>query len=1636
MTKTVKKRLQAVVALLVTLMIMIGIMPSDIFDGIFGVNVNADTTFTIYFDSGIQYGGSNNFNYNGNNVSYSSNWTVNSQFYLYYEGTDVTTSTATQTFKNSSNNDVTLVKMEKDTSVSTKGTNGGYVYKAVFNKKPSKIIFVAEDSNIWFRSGYNVANYSVDLTTHSDDGRVYHAKNGDDGTTARGHSSTNGVVAPGTADAGKRTVGTDYSISDYGGGGQQQTSSDKSILVGVKYYNYFYDEQIAYEMAGGTTDPTKITVVNGQAKNPYTLFNRAIMASDYGGNNTIGKHGSDGSGGNKTSYPVMYLGEFWVGGNAENGGSEAGSNYSSSPNVTVSNHVNNNGTTITNDKLTNFKWGANLASRGSGGAQMYYHMLAQGLVDETLSTDPTSPNYLVPTINGQRIPYFDEKFLYYANPNNSSEIWNADLADITSSKDVGHVYTSIFPFYRKNVKFTDTNAFTTSEWKDSWIAVNGENWGRSLTADNGTVATASEYYTFNSKTDTVSINTAGGASSDDGSGGSGWGTTYYDTPLSVAATTAPTNTVFTPEILARLKTEYSAANYTALGDNNRPVLDDTDKAQEAARAINTYKNGTMFTEDEIALMTIVGYFDTGDDGTGTGHVKDVDFQNGYFPFNTSSDGLSNLQYGFGTRLDIRFNINAGGLTTEGAPEIFRFTGDDDVWVFIDGQLVLDMGGGHKNGIGEINFENGKAAVLYAGSGSSESAWQTSTQGRGGSNGVKTTTPTILSSIKAEATNSATGISEDHTLTMFYMERGKLNSNMSVMFNFKAPDIINIDDPDKDFPPTPDKIPSPNPVTTSKLKIREISNFENVNPGLIGLTKKAAEDDVFKYTIKSNTIRQYPAMDYSWVFTPTYDTYTRNPGITGVTTTALSPTGRSSGTQKLVYLDVSNSTNTWKNAKYIGLWNETDNNSFHVGHEIAEDFYVFFIKDSDVGDLYRFYQTPSDSVVWTESTTKPSNVVDTMGQNSGLGHATGDSSRTLGDGRIYVMNSEGNWIQSNAALMSSQTYPTYMNDFAKTGSTPTMNDVANVNYIWKDAFATKTNNVGGDYVNTLNNTTTDSGTFNLLYGLSDDEHESSALFKNQFYDPVSAANSTPSYTSFNVSQSMVKRNNTENDVVNNWTLPTGGRVMGKYYSTRISTVKRQVKVNNVAQTLVENVSIANGEYDVARTATTMDNIAVNSPDMDIIISNYINVANVSVGKTVQYKTQGAIDESKTPEVYSDEYYFAVRITDVFGQVGNDVTDYRSVKYIKNNNTAEQFNMENVTVGTATLGKITIAAGEVATIIGIPEGTICDIVELHESKNFKSTAWASEYNVGVNGNSPTLTSTLYTGSDTNGTSLALSDTLTMNADGGNTTYTGLTNAWRITGAHDNPGYMRALLVFGNIAKDPPVNFSVKPIVLIVEKVWVTTETVTETSVKFEVKRQLVENGHSPSDDENEWTTFNIGTDGIVTLTSSDLVANSSPITWRKVLGDVADRSDSTHTYYYRIREWGKNDAVFVYKDGGFYSENFMAVYGDGTAESPVINLGSGDTAASESDNYRTVVKTTSGEAPNTTTTYTLTLQIKNEYRSTSIDPKPLPKTGAAGVRAIVTFGAFAITIAGVALLIYRKKLQTVNIYAVKGSEKKKE
>lgn len=141
---------------------------------------------------------------------------------------------------------------------------------------------------------------------------------------------------------------------------------------------------------------------------------------------------------------------------------------------------------------------------------------------------------------------------------------------------------------------------------------------------------------------------------------------------------------------------------------------------------------------------------------------------GFFPFNETSTPCkaSRYNYGFGTKLEFKFRLTDNGTVvgTGGKehPIKFNFSGDDDVWVYVDGKLALDVGGAHGKVTGQIDFKNKIATVSKT-----KVSQGSSTEGND-----------TWSEFKIKGSNS-----DEHTLTMFYMERGMWESNMKVSFNF-------------------------------------------------------------------------------------------------------------------------------------------------------------------------------------------------------------------------------------------------------------------------------------------------------------------------------------------------------------------------------------------------------------------------------------------------------------------------------------------------------------------------------------------------------------------------------------------------------------------------------------------------------------------------------------------------------------------------------------------------------------------------------------------------------------------------------------------------------------------------------------
>lgn len=160
-------------------------------------------------------------------------------------------------------------------------------------------------------------------------------------------------------------------------------------------------------------------------------------------------------------------------------------------------------------------------------------------------------------------------------------------------------------------------------------------------------------------------------------------------------------------------------------------------------------------------------------------------EDGFYPLNKPGDPRKAVNMGFGTEFTIPFTLSKDGKIN-GQDITFNFTGDDDVWVFIDDYLVLDMGGAHRMASGTIDFAEKNVTVesAFTPDKSTTAAWK---DGATRANQTSEKRTKKFTQIKTEGKNTFEDIMADdskvHTLKMFYMERGMFDSNMSVSFNF-------------------------------------------------------------------------------------------------------------------------------------------------------------------------------------------------------------------------------------------------------------------------------------------------------------------------------------------------------------------------------------------------------------------------------------------------------------------------------------------------------------------------------------------------------------------------------------------------------------------------------------------------------------------------------------------------------------------------------------------------------------------------------------------------------------------------------------------------------------------------------------
>lgn len=194
---------------------------------------------------------------------------------------------------------------------------------------------------------------------------------------------------------------------------------------------------------------------------------------------------------------------------------------------------------------------------------------------------------------------------------------------------------------------------------------------------------------------------------------------------------------------------------------------------------------------------------------------------GYYPFNQSqpidTDNITNC---FGTRFDIDYAMPDKTGKVHGEDMQFKFTGDDDMWVYIDGHLVLDLGGSHAMASGSINLAT--MQVSYT-SGYYDGTYDNITDKDSAS--VAYTSTETTKDIPENVKEILQDTTRTHKMTIFYMERGTFDSNLS--FEFLLPQ-------------------------TNSLTVEQKMDTSDVNSALVKDTLQTADKDVFQTTIESNS----------------------------------------------------------------------------------------------------------------------------------------------------------------------------------------------------------------------------------------------------------------------------------------------------------------------------------------------------------------------------------------------------------------------------------------------------------------------------------------------------------------------------------------------------------------------------------------------------------------------------------------------------------------------------------------------------------------------------------------------------------------------------------------------------------------
>ena len=694
---------------------------------------------------------------------------------------------------------------------------------------------------------------------------------------------------------------------------------------------------------------------------------------------------------------------------------------------------------------------------------------------------------------------------------------------------------------------------------------------------------------------------------------------------------------------------------------------------------------------------------------------------GFFPFNSSSNtNKSNgyedasLHYGYGIRYDIDFYMTETG-TVDGRPDgtaiTFTFQGDDDVWVFLDGRLLLDMGGAHKNALGEINFKTKKTWISAIGQANTNNIISDNQYNSELDDSCITRSRAKVTESFSDWENRLT--EGEHTITMFYMERGMLNSNLYCMFNL--------------------------PTDITKLQIQNDTDFGKVNSAFLAATQYVADNDVFNYAIENKDTDQnlgstYKALTGSDIFRNNTAGYMATQLAAGSSVTSKTETITDLNS---FYLNLASFSN-WKgySAKFgIIMLNDSGGAKFQMFTDTSDDNIKKVSRDNNYNKFVILRLLPSTYETKTYSSDGWNSVINYLKSVNGTDGGYWNRAPNRPDSKSFESNrncykitdwNSGDWDSDYTQTVTTTNQHTYKFNYSATadsdGFIPMISTSGGVTYEVRDYMAKDSydNVLPVVYDSRQYNGAGDSNIVSLQYG-------ELASFSKQFQ-----ANSRMRVTQLDSLSGISSGSRVTNAGYND----SAGRTVSKYYSTYVKSqgntdgleklpsagIYKGIDVSGIAladaATMYEQASggdyvlkdaLASKNYsnntviNLQRNKTGEDvvtNYSFSDPEKPTNTNVFLRQVFVNAVNTVDLK----IAKYMTGETSDQDFTFTLTFSNVFGSAddtANSRIDVSLLKYYLNDSTTPRpFTEYDNSAKSVTF---ILKPNEYITIKGIPVGT---------------------------------------------------------------------------------------------------------------------------------------------------------------------------------------------------------------------------------------------------------------------------------------------------------------------------------------------